>query len=175
MPRQPLARSLARCLALVPQHPNRARFARHALRKAGRCVDRTRAVHPRDYATLAAGQRRAMKAATLRECGRRCVYCAVALGLDSLTLDHVYPRSKGGPNIAGNVVAACGPCNRLKADLLPSEFFLLHPWAGLNFVRYARFVHRTLKRGARRAVSLACAAESAEHWVERRAPQLRAA
>ncbi|HEY0780644.1 MAG TPA: hypothetical protein VGD56_21990, partial [Gemmatirosa sp.] len=57
-------------------------------------------------------------------------------------------------------VAACGPCNRLKADLLPSEFFLRHPWAGLNFMRYARTVHRALKRGARRAVSLACADDS---------------
>lgn len=98
-----------------------------------------------------------MRAATLRDCGRRCVYCAVSLSFDTVTLDHVYPRAHGGPNIAGNVVAACGPCNRLKADLLPSEFFLRHPWAGLNFMRYAHTVHRALKRGARRAVSLAYA------------------
>ena len=31
------------------------------------------------------------------------------------------------------------------------------PWAGANFIRYARTVHRALKRGARRAVSLAFA------------------
>ena len=32
-----------------------------------------------------------------------------------------------------------------------------HPWAGANFMRYARAVHRALKRAARRAVSLAYA------------------
>jgi hypothetical protein len=41
--------------------------------------------------------------------------------------------------------------------MLPFDFFASHPWAGANFVRYARAVHRALKRGARRAVSLAFA------------------
>lgn len=102
--------------------------------------------------------KRALKFTALRECCRRCVYCGLSLEPDSATLDHVYPRAKGGPNVAGNVVAACGPCNRRKADMLPSEFFLLYPEAGLNFMRYARAAHRALKRGARRAVSLAYAA-----------------
>ena len=102
--------------------------------------------------------KRALKAAALRDCGRRCVYCATPLAHETATLDHVYPRAHGGTNIAGNLVAACGPCNRMKGDLLPQEFFLRYPWAGLNFVRYARAVHRTLKRNARRAVSLSMAA-----------------
>lgn len=137
--------------------------ARGQSERGHRLRDRSPAARPRDYGALAIGAKRAMRAATLRDCGRRCVYCAVALTFDTITLDHVYPRAHGGPNVAGNVVAACGPCNRLKADLLPSEFFLRHPWAGLNFMRYARTVHRALKRGARRAVSLACAgAEAAD-------------
>ena len=103
-------------------------------------------------------RKRALKLAALRDCARRCVYCATSLCLESATLDHVMPRSQGGPHVAGNVVVACGRCNRLKADLLPTEFFLRHPWAGENFVRYARGVHRMLKRHARRAVSLAYAA-----------------
>ena len=70
----------------------------------------------------------------------------------------MYPRAHGGTDMPGNLVAACVRCNRLKGDLLPQEFFLRHPWAGLNFMRYARAVHRALKRNARRAVSLACAA-----------------
>ena len=57
----------------------------------------------------------------------------------------------------GNLVLACGRCNRLKGDMLPNEFFTRYPWAGLNFIAYARAVHRALKRCARRAVSLACA------------------
>ena len=102
--------------------------------------------------------KRAVKHSALRDCGRRCVYCGVALAADSATLDHVHPRAKGGTNEPGNLVSACGGCNRLKGDMLPHEFFLRYPWAGANFVRYARTVHRALKRGARRAVSLAYAA-----------------
>jgi 5-methylcytosine-specific restriction endonuclease McrA len=99
-----------------------------------------------------------VKRATMRECGRRCVYCARSLDLEAATLDHVYPLSKGGTHTTGNLVAACGPCNRMKGDMLPHDFFARYPSAGANFMRYARAVHRALKRGARRAVSLALAA-----------------
>jgi 5-methylcytosine-specific restriction endonuclease McrA len=101
--------------------------------------------------------KRAIKRASFRDCGRRCVYCGNPLSLETATLDHVFPLSKGGAHAPGNVVAACGACNRLKGDLLPHEFFMRFPWAGANFIRYARTVHRALKRGARRAVSLAFA------------------
>ena len=74
------------------------------------------------------------------------------------TLDHVYPVARGGAHVPGNIVAACAPCNRMKGDMLPHEFFAGYPIAGANFVRYARAVHRALKRNARRAVSLALAA-----------------
>lgn len=74
------------------------------------------------------------------------------------TIDHVQPLAHGGADVPGNLVVACGPCNRLKGNLLPHEFFIKHPWAGLNFLSYARVVHRALKRNARRAVSLAMAA-----------------
>jgi len=129
-------------LRVVP--PRSLRFRRHA-------DDRGRHLHFRDL-------KRALKHAAMRDCGRRCVYCAHRLDLDDATLDHVYPLARGGTHAAGNVVTACGPCNRLKGDMLPHEFFARHPWAGANFVRYARAVHRALKRGARRAVSLAYAA-----------------
>jgi 5-methylcytosine-specific restriction endonuclease McrA len=102
--------------------------------------------------------KRVLKLNALRDCGRRCVYCARALAPECATLDHVYPLAHGGANAPGNLVAACGPCNRMKGDMLPHEFFARYPWAGANFVRYARAVHRALKRGARRAVSLAYAA-----------------
>lgn len=102
--------------------------------------------------------KRALKHAALRDCGRRCVYCARRLDAEIATLDHVHPVARGGTHHPGNVVTACGPCNRLKGDMLPHEFFARNPWAGANFMRYARTVHRALKRGARRAVSLAYAA-----------------
>ena len=103
--------------------------------------------------------KRAIKRATMRDCGRRCVYCSTRLDYDTATLDHVHPLAHGGAHHPGNVVLACVRCNRLKSDLLPYEFFSAYPWAGANFMRFARTVHRALKRAARRAVSLACAGE----------------
>jgi 5-methylcytosine-specific restriction endonuclease McrA len=113
----------------------------------------------RSSVTLLRGARfkRAIKRATMRDCGRRCVYCGTALDFDTATLDHVYPLAHGGAHCHGNVVLACGRCNHLKSDQLPAEFFTAYPWAGINFMRYARTVHRALKRAARRAVSLAFA------------------
>lgn len=101
--------------------------------------------------------KRALRKGALRDCGQRCVYCATPLDQHTATLDHVVPLARGGAHDPGNLVAACGPCNRIKGDMLPFEFFARHPWAGANFVRYARNVTRALKRGARRAVSLAFA------------------
>lgn len=98
-----------------------------------------------------------MRKLALRDCGQRCVYCATRLDQHTATLDHVVPLAHGGAHDPGNLVVACAPCNRLKGDRLPFEFFSRNPWAGANFVRYARSVHRALKRGARRAVSLAFA------------------
>jgi len=58
---------------------------------------------------------------SLQAAGGRCVYCGRDLMSDarsflSSSLDHVLPRSRGGNNHPENLVAACGPCNRLKDD-----------------------------------------------------------
>ncbi len=135
--------------------------SRHVIRRTPRvALPRLLAIRPRRArsASQAAAHKRALKRATLRDCSRRCVYCGSALDLDSATLDHVQPLARGGAHTPGNVVSACGPCNRRKGDLLPHEFFVRYPNAGLNFLLYARIVHRALKRSARRAVSLAMAA-----------------
>jgi len=44
--------------------------------------------------------------------GGRCVYCGAA----ATSLDHVVPRSRGGPHCWENVVSACSRCNHVKAD-----------------------------------------------------------
>jgi 5-methylcytosine-specific restriction endonuclease McrA len=49
--------------------------------------------------------------------GGRCVYCGAA----ATSLDHVVPRSRGGPHAWDNVVSACGRCNHVKADRGISE------------------------------------------------------
>ncbi len=49
--------------------------------------------------------------------GHRCQYCGAA----AESIDHVVPRSKGGPHEWENVVAACRPCNVRKRDRLLPE------------------------------------------------------
>lgn len=51
----------------------------------------------------------------------RCSYCGKKKGVSELDLDHVLPRSRGGPHEWTNVVTSCRPCNLRKADKLPEE------------------------------------------------------
>ena len=57
--------------------------------------------------------------------GHRCQYCNRA----AENIDHVVPRSRGGPHEWDNVVASCRSCNSRKEDRLLSEagFRLAHP------------------------------------------------
>ncbi len=50
--------------------------------------------------------------------GYKCVYCSAK---DSLTIDHVIPRSRGGTSTWSNLVTACRSCNAKKGDCLPEE------------------------------------------------------
>jgi 5-methylcytosine-specific restriction endonuclease McrA len=55
--------------------------------------------------------------AVLERDEHRCVYC----GARADTIDHVRPRSRGGPHAWTNVVAACARCNHKKGDRLLTE------------------------------------------------------
>lgn len=55
----------------------------------------------------------------------RCWYCGLGFSSLKRTLDHVVPRSKGGPNDPSNLVFACQPCNTAKASM-SLEFYRLH-------------------------------------------------
>ncbi len=50
-----------------------------------------------------------------------CQYCAIEFPENYLTLDHVTPRSKGGPKTWENIVTACKKCNQKKGSKLPHE------------------------------------------------------
>lgn len=60
---------------------------------------------------------RATLAAVLRRDEYRCGYCNGW----ARTVDHIRPRSRGGPNTWSNLIAACGPCNTHKANRTPEE------------------------------------------------------
>ena len=68
--------------------------------------------------------------------GHRCVYCGAA----ATSLDHVVPRSRGGPHVWENVVAACSRCNHAKADRSVADLGWRHApaAAGAERCRLAR-------------------------------------
>lgn len=51
----------------------------------------------------------------------KCVYCEES-DRKKLTIDHVIPQSKGGPNTWENLTTACKKCNGEKADLSLEEY-----------------------------------------------------
>ncbi|MEM7606224.1 MAG: HNH endonuclease [Myxococcota bacterium] len=80
--------------------------------------------------------------------GNACVYCD---SRKDLTLDHVLPRSRGGPSTWENLVCCCRKCNLAKGRRTPEE-------AGM-----------TMRRPPKRptwnvVVQLAGVRESVPHW-----------
>lgn len=60
--------------------------------------------------------------------GHTCQYCARQLPLRDLNLDHVMPRSRGGPMSWENLVCSCKTCNLRKGGRTPPE-------AGMSLLR----------------------------------------
>jgi hypothetical protein len=56
----------------------------------------------------------AVKSAAMARDGQRCSYCGNTDG--PFHFDHLYPVSKGGADVAHNIVIACVPCNLSKGD-----------------------------------------------------------
>jgi len=51
-----------------------------------------------------------------------CAYCNTPIDNLSRTVDHLYPKSRGGILSNDNKVPACGDCNKLKANMNVREF-----------------------------------------------------
>ncbi|MEV5650692.1 HNH endonuclease [Nocardia sp. NPDC052254] len=86
---------------------------------------------------------RATLAGVLRRDGHRCGYCSGW----ARTVDHIRPRSRGGPNTWNNLIAACAGCNTRKADRTPEEAgmrLLWEPKAPNDMQRRQRRIWRTL-------------------------------
>jgi HNH endonuclease len=58
----------------------------------------------------------------MREQFGRCYYCHRKIDSASATEDHKMPKSRGGQEIAQNIVAACWPCNLQKQSMTAEEY-----------------------------------------------------
>lgn len=63
----------------------------------------------------------------------RCVYCGKSVEDDiSLTIDHIYPISKGGKHDIFNLATCCSDCNCKKGMSLLPESLILEIWNKLS-------------------------------------------
>ena len=62
----------------------------------------------------------------LRE-NKKCFHCGKDLtSLGKATLDHYFPRSKGGSYDLFNLVCSCKKCNKYKRSLIPEDYEGVH-------------------------------------------------
>jgi uncharacterized protein (TIGR02646 family) len=80
------------------------------------------------------------RAIWIRDDGR-CQYCNIKLGLQSMTLDHVLPKSRGGASDWNNLVSSCHDCNQKKGARTPEECSMtlnskpIRPWDYITFIK----------------------------------------
>lgn len=72
-----------------------------------------------------AGRLRSWRSKIWNAQNRRCLYCECVIAFADSTLDHVVPKSKGGPWKKSNMVVACQPCNQKRGDMDFQEFMEL--------------------------------------------------
>lgn len=74
----------------------------------------------------------------------KCGYCGKRFSPKNLTLDHVIPKAQGGKSTWVNLVTACGPCNKFKADRTPEQAGMVlrrakrddHPYQQTHFAKH---------------------------------------
>ena len=96
-----------------------------------------------------------LRAYVREQWNHRCAYCGKAAWKSRarFELDHVVPRSKGGPTNVGNLVWACRPCNQAKADKNLDAFLAEDPERSTAVLRRA---HRRRPLAAAGAIAWIC-------------------
>jgi len=49
----------------------------------------------------------------------KCIQCGA---INDLQIDHIYPKSKGGSDVLGNLQVLCAKCNQKKSNKFQSTF-----------------------------------------------------
>jgi predicted restriction endonuclease len=72
-------------------------------------------------ATTSSEARKKWRQSIKEQWNYQCAYCGSD---ENLTLDHIIPKSKGGPDKVTNIVCACKECNECKGQQFWSEWYL---------------------------------------------------
>ena len=82
----------------------------------------------------------------------RCGYCKTRLSQDTVTADHIIPRSRGGSNRRVNIVASCRACNAAKGDMSLQKFLKAVKACDGGFAIKLAWVRRSINLATDRAV-----------------------
>lgn len=93
----------------------------HAVPIVGGALRVPRVVHLRHYDRARRPAVRLTRKNVMLRDGHLCQYCAARLPTRDLNIDHVMPRSRGGPDSWENLVTACRECNLRKGRRTPEE------------------------------------------------------
>lgn len=63
-----------------------------------------------------------LKQRLLAETNGFCIYCGHKVNEQTMEIEHIIPKAKGGEDSYGNYVCACHKCNADKADKMPQVF-----------------------------------------------------
>ncbi len=80
-----------------------------------------RVLHLRRYERVRRPTVRLSRKNVMLRDAHQCQYCNKHLPVRDLNIDHVLPRSRGGPDSWENLVTACRPCNLRKGRRTPDE------------------------------------------------------
>lgn len=69
------------------------------------------------------------------EQNRRCGYCGTKIGYSEVTVDHIIPISRGGPDCKDNMICSCRPCNEFKRNRTVEEFRAAIQTANYNLMQ----------------------------------------
>jgi len=86
----------------------------------------------------------------IRRDNSECQYCGCHVSRESVTIDHVIPKSRGGKHEWTNVVVSCKKCNSKKSNRTPTETGIaprripVAPKRGLLFVEVVDEYHKII-------------------------------
>ncbi len=83
--------------------------------------------------TSSAEAKRLWRSKIKEEWGYECAYCG---SQDNLTIDHIVPKAKGGPEFTKNLLCACHDCNQDKAYSPMEDWYLSQEF--FNVDRYEK-------------------------------------
>ena len=102
---------------LDPEEAARIREAKavwkEAMKKNG--LEKKRKIYRKEYSND-------VKRLLYKNANGRCALCGREMNINQMTLDHIIPLTKNGPDTVENLQACCVACNSLKGAALPEDF-----------------------------------------------------